>query len=198
MLSVVRLLLPLPNAAIRPATLCLKGSSGFSNLCASQQTWLCNLARSFASSPVKVEDPVKQFEVLRPFGGGGPVVRTPVFAVIKVGGLQYKVSPGDLCYVERLKHLDVGAELKISSVQAAGTREQTFIGRPYVDGASVNAIIEVTLLFFSSSVPCFPSYIVLVIPNFICSQDYNTTYCIRHNCQMSILIYLAGLAATSL
>lgn len=96
-------------------------------------------------SPAKIAAPSQaQFSILRASGAGGPVIRRPVYAIVEVGALQYKVSPGDLIYAERLRHVDVGTELSFSSVQAAGTRSQTLIGRPYVDGASVTAVIEVS------------------------------------------------------
>ena len=97
-------------------------------------------SRTFASGP---SQDAAQFSILKTSGAGGDVVRAPVFAIFQVGSLQYKVCPGDLIYAERLRKLDVGAELSFNTVQAAGTKSSTLVGRPYVDGASVTAVIEV-------------------------------------------------------
>ena len=87
--------------------------------------------------------PQQQFKVLKPAGGGRPVLRSPVFAVVELGAAQYKVSAGDLVIAERLKGLDVGAEILLERVQAGGSQSETLIGRPYVEGTSVTATVEV-------------------------------------------------------
>ena len=71
------------------------------------------------------------------------MLRTPVYAVVELGAAQYKVSAGDLVVAERLKGLDVGAEISLERVQAAGSQTETLIGRPYVEGTSVTATVEV-------------------------------------------------------
>lgn len=69
-------------------------------------------------------------------------MRTPVYAIFELGGRQYKVSPGDYIYAERLKGVDIGAQLALSKIQAAGSATETLVGRPYISGASVTAVIE--------------------------------------------------------
>lgn len=87
-----------------------------------------------------------QYSIIKPAGAGGPVVRTAVYAIFELGSAQFKVSAGDLIYVERLVGVDVGAELALKRVQAAGSRQETLVGRPYVSGASITAVVEVSLL----------------------------------------------------
>lgn len=88
----------------------------------------------------------QQFSVLKPPSEqSGPILRTPVYAIFELGSKQYKVSPGDVIWVERLKHVDVGAQLVMKRVQAAGSLTETIIGRPYVEDASVTAIVEACL-----------------------------------------------------
>lgn len=66
-----------------------------------------------------------------------------MYAIFELGGRQYKVSPGDYIYAERLKGVDIGAQLALSKIQAAGSATETLVGRPYISGASVTAVIEV-------------------------------------------------------
>lgn len=60
-------------------------------------------------------------------------------AVIKTGGKQYRVQPGDEFNVEKLKDADVGAEITFDEVLAVGDGEDLSVGQPVVDGASVTA-----------------------------------------------------------
>jgi large subunit ribosomal protein L21 len=59
-----------------------------------------------------------------------------MFAVIRTGGKQYRVAPGDVLEVERLAG-GAGAAVTFSEVLAAGNK----IGAPLVSGASVAAEI---------------------------------------------------------
>ena len=62
-----------------------------------------------------------------------------MFAVIETGGKQYKVSEGDVIYVEKLGVED-GSEYTFDKVLAVGADEFK-VGAPYVDGASVSATV---------------------------------------------------------
>jgi large subunit ribosomal protein L21 len=62
-----------------------------------------------------------------------------MFAVIRTGGKQYKVTSGDVLAIEKVAG-DVGAELKIGEVLVVGG-ETVKTGAPLVDGASVTAEI---------------------------------------------------------
>ncbi|MBV8477471.1 MAG: 50S ribosomal protein L21 [Deltaproteobacteria bacterium] len=63
-----------------------------------------------------------------------------MFAIVKTGGKQYKVAPGDQIVVERL-HGEVGAEISLEHVLAIGDSESGAIGRPTLADASVRARI---------------------------------------------------------
>ncbi len=63
-----------------------------------------------------------------------------MFAIIKTGGKQYRVAPGDRIVVERLAG-DVGAEVALDQVLAVGNGDSGAIGRPLVADASVRARI---------------------------------------------------------
>lgn len=70
---------------------------------------------------------------------GGAAGPAPVFAVIALCGTQYKVTPGDVLYVEHIPGAEVGGEITVGpeSVLMLGSSEVTVLGRPSVPGASV-------------------------------------------------------------
>jgi large subunit ribosomal protein L21 len=61
-----------------------------------------------------------------------------MFAVIKTGGKQYKVSPSDVIAVEKLAR-DPGAAFAIDEVLMVGEGSEVEVGAPFVDGAKVSA-----------------------------------------------------------
>jgi len=63
-----------------------------------------------------------------------------MYAIIKTGGKQYRVSEGQSVRVERLSG-DAGDAVKLSEVLLLGGDGETRIGTPRVDGASVEAEI---------------------------------------------------------
>ncbi len=60
-----------------------------------------------------------------------------MYAIIETGGKQYKVSEGDVVYVEKLAAAE-GDAVKFDKVLAVGG-DNAVIGTPVVDGASVDA-----------------------------------------------------------
>lgn len=64
-----------------------------------------------------------------------------MYAVIQVGGRQYKVAAGDVIKVDFLD-VPVGTAVSFDEVLLAGGDAETKVGKPYIDGASVDA--EVT------------------------------------------------------
>ncbi|MBL6750834.1 MAG: 50S ribosomal protein L21 [Nevskia sp.] len=64
-----------------------------------------------------------------------------MYAVIKTGGKQYRVAPGESLKVESLV-ADVGAAVSFDEVLMVANGEAVRVGAPLVDGASVKA--EVT------------------------------------------------------
>ena len=61
-------------------------------------------------------------------------------AVIKTGGKQYRVQPGDELDIEKLPE-DKGAEVVFDQVLAVGEGADLQVGQPTVAGASVKANI---------------------------------------------------------
>ena len=63
-----------------------------------------------------------------------------MYAVIKTGGKQYRVSAGQKLKVEQIP-ADVGAEITIDQVLMVGEGESVKVGAPLVVGASVVATV---------------------------------------------------------
>ncbi|MBW3558289.1 MAG: 50S ribosomal protein L21 [Proteobacteria bacterium] len=66
-----------------------------------------------------------------------------MFAVIKTGGKQYRVSPGDMLIVEKLDGAP-GDEIRFDQVMMLGEGEQITVGAPLIDGGLVRAVLVET------------------------------------------------------
>src|SRR5579863_4601334 len=64
-----------------------------------------------------------------------------MFAVIKSGGRQYKVSVGQKIEVNRLAVED-GAQIRFDEVLLIADADRSFVGAPFVDKAEVLATVE--------------------------------------------------------
>lgn len=62
------------------------------------------------------------------------------YAVIRTGGKQYRVTPGEVVRIERLPG-DVGAAVEFTEVLLASSDDGIRVGRPLVDGARVRGEI---------------------------------------------------------
>ena len=63
-----------------------------------------------------------------------------MYAILKTGGKQYKVSEGDVIYIEKLDN-EAGDTVKFEQVLAIIDGEKATFGAPVVEGASVEAKI---------------------------------------------------------
>ena len=63
-----------------------------------------------------------------------------MYAVIKTGGKQYRVSAGDSIDVEKLPH-EVGEQIELDQVLLVANGNGSKIGQPLVDGAKVKATV---------------------------------------------------------
>ncbi|ATQ41222.1 50S ribosomal protein L21 [Caulobacter mirabilis] len=63
-----------------------------------------------------------------------------MYAVIKTGGKQYRVQPGDVLVVEKLAG-EPGADVAFGEVLMLGDGDAVTVGAPLVDGASVSATL---------------------------------------------------------
>ena len=63
-----------------------------------------------------------------------------MYAVIKTGGKQYKVAPGQKIKLEQIA-ANVGQEIVIDQVLAVGNGADLKVGSPLVAGAAVNVTV---------------------------------------------------------
>jgi large subunit ribosomal protein L21 len=63
-----------------------------------------------------------------------------MYAVIKTGGKQYKVAPGEHLKIEKIP-ADVGAEVVLDQVLLVGDGGSVRVGQPVVTGATVKATV---------------------------------------------------------
>jgi large subunit ribosomal protein L21 len=64
-----------------------------------------------------------------------------LYAVIKSGGKQYRVSEGEVVRVEKLE-IEQGAPVEFKNVLLVKTDDKTYIGQPLVEGASVVGMLK--------------------------------------------------------
>lgn len=64
-------------------------------------------------------------------------------AVIRTGGKQYRVKPGDVFNVEKIASAEEGGSVVFDEVLAVGAGEDLVIGKPLVEGAKVTADVVV-------------------------------------------------------
>jgi large subunit ribosomal protein L21 len=67
----------------------------------------------------------------------------PMYAVIRTGGKQYRVKPGDMLVVEKLPG-EAGAEVAFEEVLLLGEGSDVTVGSPLVDGGVVKATLVET------------------------------------------------------
>lgn len=63
-----------------------------------------------------------------------------MYAVVKIAGQQYKVTPSEKLYVPKLESA-VGSKLTFEKVLLVGDDNKTTLGKPYVSGAKVQATV---------------------------------------------------------
>ena len=111
---------------------------------AAQQTQPLQPSPSLDDDPTSLPPPPPVYTRLEArVEGRYRVAPKHVFALVELGGTQYKVTPGDVVVVEKLGEVDVSDTLSLGRVLLLGSRAETVIGRPYVPGAAVTAAVEV-------------------------------------------------------
>ena len=63
-----------------------------------------------------------------------------MYAVIKTGGKQYRVAPGEKIKIEQIP-ADVGSQIVLDQVLMVAEGESVKVGTPLVDGAKVSATV---------------------------------------------------------
>ncbi|RLN84131.1 hypothetical protein BBJ28_00005589 [Nothophytophthora sp. Chile5] len=100
-------------------------------------------SRAFSTAPVSPEEaPKPAFSVVEHPVTSDALRPEDFFAVVKLGGTQYKVTQGDVVIAEKIKHAKVGEIMDLDEVLLLGNVNQTIVGRPLVAGAKVRARVE--------------------------------------------------------
>ena len=63
-----------------------------------------------------------------------------MYAVIETGGKQYRVQQGDTLFIEKLK-VEEGSTVDFDKVLLTSNEGEISVGKPYVDGAKVEATV---------------------------------------------------------
>ncbi|MBA2849466.1 50S ribosomal protein L21 [Thermosulfuriphilus ammonigenes] len=63
-----------------------------------------------------------------------------MYAIVRTGGKQYKVAPGEVIRVEKLSG-EVGQGVELTEVLLVSQGEEVVIGQPLVESAKVKAVI---------------------------------------------------------
>lgn len=63
-----------------------------------------------------------------------------MYAIIETGGKQYRVQEGDTLFVEKLDK-EAGEKIDLSKVLLISKEDDLLVGKPYVEGAKVEATV---------------------------------------------------------
>jgi len=63
-----------------------------------------------------------------------------MYAILETGGKQYKVSEGDVIFIEKL-NLQDGDPVKFDKILAVSNEGEVNVGTPLLDGAAVEATV---------------------------------------------------------
>eukprot|EP00605_Chrysophyceae_sp_TOSAG23-4_P000018 GSChrysophyteH1.ASY1.ANO1.18.1 assembled CDS len=77
-----------------------------------------------------------------PLDANSPSPREDRFAVMEVGGTQYKVTIDDTIVADHMDGVDIGDKINFNTVMLLGSPKTTIVGRPYVPEASVTCSVE--------------------------------------------------------
>lgn len=100
------------------------------------------MATEDAATTPTPPDTIPMYTVIDRVSSTYQVQRKRVFAVVEVGGTQFKITPDDVIVTEKLRGVDVNDKLRLSRVLLLGSEDETIIGRPFVPQAHVIAAVE--------------------------------------------------------
>lgn len=116
-------------------------SRGVASSSALQQAEAALATEDAATTPTP-PDTIPMYTVIDRVSSTYQVQRKRVFAVVEVGGTQFKITPDDVIVTEKLRGVDVNDKLRLSRVLLLGSEDETIIGRPFVPQAHVIAAVE--------------------------------------------------------
>ncbi|KAF6259378.1 ribosomal protein L21-like protein [Scenedesmus sp. NREL 46B-D3] len=98
-----------------------------------------------AIPPLPQLDEPEQHRRIGRITGPYSITRQAAFAVVESGGAQFKVTPDDVIYHNKIPGVTVNDVIELGKVLLVGSAQETAIGRPFIPGASVIAAVEETL-----------------------------------------------------
>ncbi|PRP73548.1 hypothetical protein PROFUN_02557 [Planoprotostelium fungivorum] len=102
--------------------------------------------RSFSQTTILSEpeaaQTVEETQTVVPVSPPPPNAVLDSFAVVHIGGHQYKVTHGDTVVTNRVLGPDIGTNIRLEKVLLIGTKDTTVIGTPVVENAYVEATVE--------------------------------------------------------
>lgn len=64
-----------------------------------------------------------------------------MYAIVEISGKQYKVSEGDIVFVDRIESLELGSSVEFDKVLLVSDDKKVTVGDEYVKGAKVKATV---------------------------------------------------------
>lgn len=64
-----------------------------------------------------------------------------MYAIVEISGKQYKVSEGDIVFVDRLESLEPGSTVEFDKVLLVSDDKKVTVGEEYVKGAKIKATV---------------------------------------------------------
>lgn len=64
-----------------------------------------------------------------------------MYAIVEISGKQYKVSEGDLVFVDRMETLEPGSSVEFDKVLLVSNEDKLTVGENYIKGAKVKATV---------------------------------------------------------
>ncbi|MDF2865695.1 MAG: ribosomal protein [Clostridia bacterium] len=64
-----------------------------------------------------------------------------MYAIVEISGKQYKVSEGDIVFVDRIESLEPGSSVEFDKVLLLSDDKKVTVGEEYVKGAKVKATV---------------------------------------------------------
>jgi large subunit ribosomal protein L21 len=64
-----------------------------------------------------------------------------MYAIVEISGKQYKVSEGDIVFVDRMEELEEGSSVEFDNVLLLSEEKKVTVGDPFVKNAKVKATV---------------------------------------------------------
>ena len=94
--------------------------------------------------PPKLLDAFPDYTITRKIKGERlSVTQQDCFAIVQLGPHQFKVTPDDKIFTDKIPLLPVNSEIHLHKVLVWASKDETIVGRPFITGSYVEAVVEV-------------------------------------------------------